>query len=1055
MVPEPLKESKWCSTVKKLQAPSKRLENKKLLMSQKNDKDHKIWVDVQVGRNGILWAMVDSEATNNYILQQVIRVLGLTLQWALKPMQVYMVNGESEWITDQIHIEAMILEDSQKLMFDVLNSIKYDAILEMLWLRKKNPRINWISKELYATVDAYEILKQPEMSLLEHKSWDHEIPLLNDKQSRWMPLYPMSEDQLKEVRTYLDENLKRGFIRPSKSLTGYPILFVSKKNGTKQLCVNYRQLNKITRWDSYSLPLIEELQDRLGRVKWFTSLNLKEAYYQVQMKEGEEWKMAFWTRYGHYEYTIMLFGLKNAPATFQRLINNMLREYLDDFVITYLDDILIYSDDLEMHRSHVHKVLEKLNKRALYVKRSKSKFKAKEIEFLDYIIWSEQIKKDSKKTDAVRNWPLSKWVKKVQAFLGLTNYYWKFIPNYARIAEPLMWLMRKDKRWHWDKEQKNAFHALKGSLSRTAHLRILNSTCEKILETNASDFAVGTCLYQIEDGQQRPIAYRSRKLSKSEKRYEVHNKELLVIVKALQDWRPYLAGTEKPIQIYMNHKNLRNFATTKQLNQWQVRWTEQLADYEFQIHYKKGNENGEADALSRRPDHEGVEKIHAEILSEDNKEILTKGLAATYKVKQTPLTDEELIQVCHDGRADEHLEVKRTEDLIWRRHNVSDLRDQITEYIVRCDSCHRNKIQRDKRYDRVTQLDALNAPWESVTMNFIMKLPTSKNPAWGVKFNSILTIVDRLTKYTMFISFKETATAPVLTYTILQELVSNHELSKEFITDRDKLFTSKFWETLTAELRINHKMSMTYHSQTDGQSKWMNQTVKTYLRHYVNKNQDNWVQLLLTAQFAYNNTQNETTEETPFRANYEYNSEVWWEPWVHESQSQKAILDIAEIKKLHKDLMNRIQQQTGQTTEVKPFEVEKRVYLRMNNIHVKWRSKKLNNKSIEPFKVKRNIKGLSYELDLLKKMQIHPVFHVFMLQCCNQSIPLQTIETPVELNEEYQVENILKQRMISGKTHYLIKWKGYNTSENTWEPKENLLNCVRTLQQFERGAQSQ
>jgi len=1045
MVSEPLKKSKQRSTVKKLQASSKRLENKELLMSQKNSKDHKIWVDVQVERDRLLWAMIDSGATDNYILQQVIEMLGLTLQWALKPMQVYMINGESEWITDQVHIEVIILEDSQKLTFDVLNLIKYDAILEMPWLRKKNSRINWISKELYVTINAYEILKQSEMSLSEHKSWDHEILLLNDKQPKWMTLYPMSKDQLKKVRTYLDENLKRGFIRPLKSLTEYLILFVSKKNDMKQLCVDYRQLNEITKQDSYPLPLIRELQDRLGRVKWFTSLNLKEAYYQVWMKEGKEWKTAFWTRYRHYEYTVMLFGLKNASVTFQRLINDTLREYLNDFTITYLDDILIYSDDLEMHCSHVHKVLEKLNERVLYVKKSKSRFETKEIKFLDYVIQSEQIEKNLKKTNAVRNWPLSKWVKKVQAFLELTNYYWKFVPNYAKIAEPLTWLMCKNEKWHWDKEQKDAFHALKESLNRTAHLRILNSTCKKILKTDTSDFTVGACLYQIKDEQQRLIVYQSRKLSEPEKRYEVHNKELLAIVKALQDWRPYLAGTEKPIQIYTDHKNLRNFVTTKQLNQQQICWAEQLANYEFQIHYKKSNENGEADALSRRSDHKEVKKIYAEILSEDNKGILTKGLTATYKVKQASLTDEELIWVCHDSRADEHLEVKRTEDLIWRRHSISDLRDQITEYIVRCDSCHRNKIWRDKRYDRVTQLNTSNAPWESVTMNFIMKLLTSKDLAWGVKFDSILTIVDRLTKYTMFISFKETTTAPVLTYTILQELINNHRLSKEFITDRDKLFTSKFWEMLTAELRINHKMLTAYHSQTDGQSKQMNQTVKTYLRHYVNRNQNNWVQLLLTAQFVYNNTQNKTTEETPFWANYEYNPKVWWEPQAHRSQSQKAILNIAEIKKLHKDLMNRIQQQTEQTTEVKPFVVEERVYLRTDNIHMKQRSKKLNNKSIKLFEIKRNIKEISYELDLLKKMQIHSVFHAFMLQCCNQSIPLQTIKTSVKPDEEYEVKNILEKWMISEKAHYLVKWKEYNTSENTWESWENLKNCVRAL----------
>ncbi len=260
--------------------------------------------------------MIDSEAINNYILQQVIEMLKLTSQWASKPMQIYIVNEESEWITDQVHIEVMILKDSQKLTFDVLNSIKYNVILKMLWLHKKNSRINWISKELYIMIDAYKISEQSEMSLSEYKSWDHEILLLNNKQSKWMSLYSMSEDQLKKVRTYLNENLKRGFIRSSKSLTEYLILFVSKKNDTKQLCVNYKQLNEITRWDSYFLLLIKELQNQLNRVKWFTSLNLKEAYYQVQMKKGKEWKMTFWTRYKHYKYTIMLFELKNTLIIF-------------------------------------------------------------------------------------------------------------------------------------------------------------------------------------------------------------------------------------------------------------------------------------------------------------------------------------------------------------------------------------------------------------------------------------------------------------------------------------------------------------------------------------------------------------------------------------------------------------------------------------------------------------------------------------------------------------------------------------------------------------------
>ncbi len=176
------------------------------------------------------------------------------------------------------------------------------------------------------------------------------------------------------------------------------------------------------------------------------SLDLKKVYYHVCMKKDKEWKMTFWTRYEHYEYIIMLFGLKNASVTFQRLINNMLREYLNDFVIIYLDNILIYSDNLETHHKHVHKVLAKLNEQAMYVKKLKSRFKIKKIQFLEYVIQSDQIKKNFKKTETVWDWSTLWKVKKVQVFLELMNYYWKFIPNYARIVKPFMCLTCKNER---------------------------------------------------------------------------------------------------------------------------------------------------------------------------------------------------------------------------------------------------------------------------------------------------------------------------------------------------------------------------------------------------------------------------------------------------------------------------------------------------------------------------------------------------------------------------------------------------------------------------------
>ena len=611
--------------------------------------------------------------------------------------------------------------------------------------------------------------------------------------------------------------------------------------------------------------------------------------------------------------------------------------------------------------------------------------------------------------------------------------------------------MWKAEEFHWNKEQKQAFQDLKDVLSRTAHLWIPKTTCEKVVETDASDFAVEACLYQIKNDEKQPIMYQSRKLSELKKRYEMHNKELLVIVEALQEWRPYLAGLNKPIQIYTDHKNLQNFAIIKELNWWQVRWAEQLADYEFQIHYKKDNENGGADMLSQWPDHEGVEKIHQEILQENAEEVLMKGLAATFCVELSRQSDEKIIKKCHESRTAGHFGVKWTENLIRWRRSIVNCRKQITEIIAKCDSYWRNRISRDKRYDEIKWLEVSEGPWELIIMNFIVKLPPLKDPAWGVRFDSILMIVNWLMKYMMFISFRESATAPVLMYTILQELVSNHGLSKKFITDQDKLFTSKFWRTLTAELGIRHKLFTAYHSQTDGQTERMNQTVETYLQHYVSRTQENWVQLLSTAQFVYNNARNKIMRVTPFYVNYRYNLEVWREWQDTSTKSQQTRIDISELKKLHQDLVQMLQAQPGRITMVTPYRVGERVYLWTDNIKTKRVSKKLDHQSIEPFMIKRNIKDLSYELDLSVDMRIHPVFHAFMLQSCNQSIPLQTKSTPVEPDEEYKVERILGKKIISGAAHYLVKWKGYNTSESTWKPKANLKNCARMLQQFEKG----
>ena len=280
--------------------------------------------------------------------------------------------------------------------------------------------------------------------LPEHQDWDHKIPIEERKKPTYGPIYALSETKLKALREYLDKNLKKGFIQPSTSLAGYPILFVPKKDGKQRLCVDYRQLNAITVKNQYLLLLILELQDRIQGSQWFTAFDIRGAFNLVQMREGEEWKTAFQTRYGHYKYTVVPFELTNAPATFQALINTTLCKYLDIFVTAYLDDILIYTKGtLKKHIQEVKKVFKALQEADIRLRPDKCKFHVKTVKFLGSIITTDGIQMDDEKVKAIREWPEPRNLKEVQAFLGFANFYRRFIQGYSQIGTPLTKMTKK------------------------------------------------------------------------------------------------------------------------------------------------------------------------------------------------------------------------------------------------------------------------------------------------------------------------------------------------------------------------------------------------------------------------------------------------------------------------------------------------------------------------------------------------------------------------------------------------------------------------------------
>ena len=387
----------------------------------------------------------------------------------------------------------------------------------------------------------------------------------------------------------------------------------------------------------------------------------------------------------------MPFGLTNAPATFQALINTTLCKYLDIFVTAYLDDILIYTKStLKEHIQVVKKVFKALQEADIRLQPDKCKFHVKTVKFLGSIITTDGIQMDNEKVKAIRKWPEPRNLKEVQAFLGFANFYRRFIQGYSPICTPLTKMTKKEQSFYWECKQREAFEKLKKKFILAPILASFNLERKIILKTNASNQALGSCLSQPDaEGQLHPVVYRSRKFSGPELNYDVHDKELLAIVDAFEEWRAYLERSRHPIVIYSDHKNLSYFTTTKKLNQQQVKWAELLASYNFQIHYWKGSENGRADALSRRSDLTTKETQERSLFTGKGKTlVLDKPDVATLYQDNTPKqshkpenNQRKVISDHHNGLLLEHPGRDKTIELIQQKYQFLNMRKAVEDYI--------------------------------------------------------------------------------------------------------------------------------------------------------------------------------------------------------------------------------------------------------------------------------------------------------------------------------------------------------------------------------------
>ena len=936
-------------------------------------------------------------------------------------------------------------------------------------------------------------------SLPPHRDFDLTIDLIPDAP---LPpigrVYPLAPAEHEALEKYIQEALAKGWIRPSNSPVAAPCFYVPKPNGGLRLCVDYRRLNAITKRDYTPMPLVEDVLARLSKAKIYTKLDLRNAYHLVRVKNGDEWKTAFRCRFGQFEYLVIPFGLTNAPAVFTRFIQDIFKDLLDISLFIYLDDLLICSDNERDHEQHVREILRRCRKHHLYVKASKCSFHCTIIDYLGFILSPSGLAMDPAKIASVRDWPTPTSVKEIQSFLGFCNFYRRFISDFGTLARPLTQLTRKTtERFVWTSDTQLAFDSLKARFTSGLVLRHFDPSLPCVVDTDASDFAIGASLSQPDpEGSLRPVAFYSRQLSAAELNYDTHDKELLAIVDAFRHWRHFLLGSPHTIRVRSDHRNLTYFLSRQLLNRRQARWALDLADFSFTIEHVPGSLNSVPDALSRRPDYQGGEEKH--INEQQRTQALLDGkltsralttritstkflddirdasTAAEFQKLQETFSDDELefkdglifvngllfvpdandlrlqiLQDRHDAPTAGHFGTAKTFELVSRDYSWPGLRQMIKKFVKSCDTCQRNKTTRHLPHGLLQPLPVPDAPWSDVTLDFIVELP----PARG--YNAVLVFVDRFTKMVHFAPCSTNCTAEQAAQLYLDHVFRLHGLPVSITSDRGPQFVAKFWNAFHHALGTKVQLATSRHPQTDGQTERVNQILEQYLRCFVNDRQDNWPDYLALAEFAINNTKQDSIQATPFYANY--GRHPIFDPNLPTSTSVPAVDEhITQLQNVHADIkatlrdaIKRAKLNANEHRKAAPdFKVGDKVWLSRKGLPTRRPSDKLDERRIGPFKIIDKINNVAFKLELPNTLKTHPVFHVSLLEPhVSNPFPSRKIRTPppisVDTPDEFVVDSILDVRNRRGHQEFLIHWLGYPHSDDSWEPFDNLNKAAK------------
>jgi transposase InsO family protein len=752
-------------------------------------------------------------------------------------------------------------------------------------------------------------------SIMKTNGFYHRVPVQPHHPPIQSYPYRKSAKESTVINEQVQDMLSNHVIRPSTSPWSSPVVLIQKKDGTPRFCVDYRRLNLITERDVYPLPRIDDIIDKLAGSRYFSTLDLKAGYWQIPVAEDDKKKTAFITTDGLYEFNVLPFGLSNAPATFQRVINSVLGSLRWDITLVYLDDIIVYSPSFDTHVQHLDRVLTALHAANVRLNITKCSIARKQLDYLGFRITEHGIKPTTTNVKKTLDFPTPTSTKAAYSFVQMAQFYRRFIRDFSSIAAPLHRFKNKNVPFEWSNECQQSFDTLKQKLSQYPLLAFYDgkSPLKLKVNTDASNIGIGGVLHQMgEDGRLQPIQYVSRSLSTREQKYSTVEKECLAMVWCVTKLRPYLYG--QPFTLITDHHPLCWLNKQSSKNGRLDRWSLQLQEYSFDIKHTPGPSNCVADCLSRYPNQppdnaadELLDQLHGQVsaITTDNPNffdvtklasaqqhdlsikrifddlcnghtngpyrfennivhrIIRRPNRALHSLPYIPQSMvSSLLHAYHNSPTSGHLGVSKTWNRIRDRYYWPGMYATIKRYVLSCGSCQRFKIRRTKPAGTLEPIEPPTGVLDLMGLDFVGPIPQSAN---GLKY--ILVCTDYLSRYAI-----TQATADCSAETAAKFLVEcvllRFGVPKLLLTDRGSHFMSNVFEAIASRCGITHITSTAYHPQCNGLTERFNATLVNSIATYVNQQQSDWDQFLPFATFAYNTAQQSTTSIEPFTLMY-------------------------------------------------------------------------------------------------------------------------------------------------------------------------------------------